>query len=113
MNPDESPRRHPHRSDGTACVIASNTHWHDAELAMRVARHSFERWRTAGQEDPAMMHAHHTHTALHEAARAIAMLIETLRAETTALITTPARSTVIHTQRNDHPIAGNAPHNSG
>jgi hypothetical protein len=36
------------------------------------------------------MHAYHTHEALHEAARAITTLIETFRAEATALITTPA-----------------------
>jgi hypothetical protein len=34
------------------------------------------------------MHAYHTHEALHEAARAITMLIETFRAEAAALITT-------------------------
>jgi hypothetical protein len=43
------------------------------------------------------MHAHHTHTALHEAARATAVLIETFRAEAAALITTPAQGST--TQR--------------
>jgi hypothetical protein len=37
------------------------------------------------------MHAYHTHTALHETARAITTLIDTVRAEAAALITTPAQ----------------------
>jgi hypothetical protein len=68
---------------------------------MKVARHSFDRWLTARDEDipsPAIMHAYHTHVALHEAARVITMLIETFRVEAAALITTPARGTDIHTQ---------------
>jgi hypothetical protein len=32
-------------------VIAANTQWRDAELALKVARHSFERWLVAGHED--------------------------------------------------------------
>jgi hypothetical protein len=67
---------------------------------MKVARHSFEGWFVASHEDPpsaALMHAHHTHTALHEAARATAVLIETFRAEAAALITTPAQGST--TQR--------------
>jgi hypothetical protein len=61
---------------------------------MKVARHSFERWLVADHEDtptPVLMHACHTHEALHEAARAIAVLIETFCAEAAALITTPAQ----------------------
>jgi hypothetical protein len=45
------------------------------------------------------MHAYHTHEALHEAARAITVLIDTFRAEAAALITAPARGTDIPTQR--------------
>ena len=76
----------------------TNTQWHDAELALKMARHSYDRWRIAGHEDarsPASMHAYHTHDALHEAAHAITMLIETFRAQAAALITTPAPGTGI------------------
>jgi hypothetical protein len=93
MNHDDSPRPSPSQNGGTTRVIAANTQWHDAELALKVARHSFERWLVAGHDDTpslALMHAYHTHEALHEAARAITMLAETVRAETAALITTPA-----------------------
>jgi len=102
MNQDDSLRQHPTQSDGTTRAIAVSAQWHDAELAMKVARHSFERWLAAGHKDTpslATMHAYHTHTALHEAARAIAMLIETFRVEVIALITTPAPNTDIPTQR--------------
>ena len=91
----------PPQSDSTTRAIA-NMQWHDAELAMTVARHSLERWLAAGHKDTpsaATMHAYHAHTALHEAARAITVLIETFRAEATALITTPAHGTGIPTQR--------------
>jgi hypothetical protein len=74
-------------------VVAANTQWHDAELALKVARHSFDRWLLAGHQDTpslATMHAHHTHVALHEAARAITTLIDTVHAQTAPLITTPA-----------------------
>jgi hypothetical protein len=83
MKQDGSPRQHPAQSGGTS-AIAANTQWHDAELAMKVARNSYERWLAAGHNDtpsPAIMHAYHTHTALREAARVITVLIETLRAE--------------------------------
>jgi hypothetical protein len=53
-----------------------------AELALTVARHSFDRWFVAGHQDTpslAIMHAHHTHVALHEAARAITMLVDTVQ----------------------------------
>ena len=76
--------------------------WHDAELAMKLARHSFERWFTASDQDTpslAMIHAHHTRTAVHEAARAITTLINTLDAEAPKPITTPARDTNISTPR--------------
>jgi hypothetical protein len=101
MNHDDSPRQHRIQSNGTTGAIAVSTQWHDAELAMKVARHSFDRWLTAGHEDTpslAIMHAYRTHTALHEAARAITMLIETFRVEAAALITTPAQGTDIPTQ---------------
>jgi hypothetical protein len=51
------------------------------------------------------MHAYHTHVALHEAARVIAMLIETFRLEANAQITTQAPG--IPTQRGDEPIVEN------
>jgi hypothetical protein len=92
MNHDDSPRPPPAHNGGTG-VITANTQWHDAELALKVARHSFDRWLVAGHDDTwslALMHAYHTHEALHEAARAITLLIETVRAETAALVTTPA-----------------------
>ena len=69
---------------------------------MKVARYSFDRWLTAGDEytpSLAIRHAYHTHTALHEAARVITMLIETFRVEAAVLITTPARGTDIPTPR--------------
>ncbi len=97
MNEDDSPRQSPTQSDGSTRAIAADLQWHDAELALKVARHCFERWLLLGPEDtspPATMHAYHTHTALHEAARVIAMLIETFRAEAGALITAPPRGTV-------------------
>jgi hypothetical protein len=106
MNHDESPPHHPTHSDATTRAITANTQWHDAELALKVARHSYQRWLTAGHEDtpsPAVMHAYHTHEALHEAARAITALIDTFRVEATALITTPARGTDIPTQRRASP----------
>jgi hypothetical protein len=98
MNHDDPPRRHPAHGDDATGAIATSRQWHDAELAMKVARHSFESWLIAGHEDtPSLdiMHAYHTHTALHEAARAITTLIETFRVETAALITSPAHGTDI------------------
>jgi hypothetical protein len=102
MNHDDSPRQYPTQSNGATGGIAASTQWHDAELAMKVARHNFDRWLTADHGDTsplAVMHAYHTHTALHEAARAITMLIETFRVEAAALITTPVRGTDVPTQR--------------
>lgn len=99
---DNSPRQHPTQRDGTTRTSTANMQWHDAELAMRVARHSFDSWRAAGHDDtssPAVMHAYHTHTALHEAARVITVLIETFRVEATTLIATPVHGTDIPTQR--------------
>jgi hypothetical protein len=92
MNHSGSPRQSPARSDGTTPAITASAQWHDAELAMKVARHSFDRWLTAGHDHTpslALMHAYHTHTALHEAARSIATLIEIFRAEANALSITP------------------------
>jgi hypothetical protein len=83
MSQDGSPRHHSTPSGDTTRGIAASTQWHDVELAMKVARHSLEGWLVAGQEDTpsaALMHACHTHTALCEAARATAVLIETFRA---------------------------------
>jgi hypothetical protein len=95
INHDQFPRHHRVHSDATTPVIAARQ-WHDAELAMKLARHSFERWFTASDQDTpslAIIHAHHTRTALHEAARAITTLINTLDTEEPELITTPARDT--------------------
>jgi hypothetical protein len=72
MHHNDSPRPHPTQNGHTTRVITANTQWHDAELALKVAGHSFERWLVAGHEDTpslATMHAHHTHEALGEAAR--------------------------------------------
>jgi hypothetical protein len=95
MNQNGSSRHHPTQSGGdTTRGIAASRQWHDAELAMKMARQSFERWLVADHENtpsPALMHACHTHEALHEAARATAALIETFRAEAAALISTPAQ----------------------
>ena len=51
MDQDNSPPQHPTESDGRTRVIAANLQWHDAELALKVARHCFERWRVAGPQD--------------------------------------------------------------
>lgn len=82
VNQDDAPRRHPAHGDDTTGAITTSGQWHDAELAMKVARHSFDSWLVAGHEDTpslALRHACHTHAALHEAARGIAALIETFR----------------------------------
>jgi hypothetical protein len=58
--------------------------WQAADIAMNVARRYFEAWLHSNHKDtPAMarLHAYHTHEALHEATRAIGMLIETLSAQ--------------------------------
>jgi anti-anti-sigma factor len=69
---------------GTACL----QHWQDAQLALDVARRCFEAWRQAGGDQTAIRHARHTHEALHEASRAIAVLMEAFRV---AVVTGPAR----------------------
>ncbi|MGH3830751.1 MAG: hypothetical protein ACRDRS_09940 [Pseudonocardiaceae bacterium] len=102
MNHNDSPGRRLAQSDGTTRAITASRQWHDVELAVKVARHSFDRWLTADHEDiPSLttMHAHHTRTAVHEAARAITTLINTLQTQETELITTPARNTDESTQR--------------
>lgn len=102
MNYDDVPRRHPAQGDDAAGAIAMSRQWHDAELAMKVARRSFDSWLVAGHQDTpslAIRRAFHTHTALHEAARAIATLIETFRVEAAALITSPVQGTDIPAQR--------------
>jgi predicted RecB family nuclease len=71
--------------------------WRDAELALKVARHNYERWAAAGREDtpsPAIMHAYYTHEALDEAARAITTLIDTFRSEAAASPTTAAHTNI-------------------
>lgn len=100
-NHDQSPRHHRVHSDATTPVIAARQ-WHDAELAMKQARHSFNRWFTTSDQDTpslAIIHAHHTRTALHQAAHAITTLINTLETQTPQPITTPARDTTISTPR--------------
>jgi hypothetical protein len=102
MNQNGPPRRHPAQGDDATGAITTSTQWHDAELAMKVARHSFDSWLVAGHEDTpslALRHAYHTHTALHEAARAITALIDTFRVEAAALITSPAHDTDTPAQR--------------
>lgn len=84
MNQNGSSRHHLAESDGATRAIAASRQWHDVELALKVARHSFERWLVADHEDPpspAVMHAYHTHETLHEAARVITVLIEFFRVE--------------------------------
>ena len=101
MNQDDSPRPHPYQTGGTTRVIAANMLWHDAELALKVARHNYERWVAAGHEDTrssAIMDAYYTHEALDEAARAITMLIDTFRTEAAASPTTPAHGIDIPTR---------------
>jgi hypothetical protein len=98
MNHDDSQRHHPAQSHAIPRASAASSQWYDAELAMKLARHSFEGWLAAGHDDAsssAMRHAYCTHEALHEAARAITLLIETIRAEAATLITTPAHDTHI------------------
>jgi hypothetical protein len=93
MTQDDCPRHHRAQDGGTTPVIAANTQWHDAELALEMVRHSYDRWLITGGKDtrsPTIMHASHTHDALHEAAPAITTLIKTFRAQAAALITTPA-----------------------
>jgi hypothetical protein len=101
MNQDDCPRHHPAQSRGTTRATVASSQWHDAELAMKLARHSFDRWRAAGYEEAsssAQRHVYCTHEALHEAARAITMLIDTIRVEVAALITTPAQDLGIPAQ---------------
>lgn len=104
MNHDQSPRQHPAQSGATTPVIATSAmrQWQDAELAMKVARDSFDRWLAAtGQDAPslALLHAYQTRTAVHKAAHAIATLVSTLNAEAAELITSPARDTHIPSPR--------------
>jgi hypothetical protein len=106
MNQDGSRGQDPAQSGGTVRRIAASTQWHDAELAMKVARHSFERWVVAGHEETpslAVLHAYHTHTALREAARATAVLIETFRVEAATLITTRRRARTSPPSADDQP----------
>src|SRR3978361_2151404 len=44
MNPDDPLGPDPYQTGGTTRVSAANMHWHDAELALKVARHHDERW---------------------------------------------------------------------
>ena len=63
LNRDDCPRHHPAHDGGTTSMITANTQWHDAELALKMARHSYDRWLITGGKDtrsPAIMHAYHT-----------------------------------------------------
>ena len=51
MTQDDSRRHHPAQSHAIACATAASSQWYDAELAMKLARHSFEGWLAAGHED--------------------------------------------------------------
>jgi hypothetical protein len=95
MNHNGSSQHRLAPSHNTTGVIAADVAWHDVELALTVARHSYDRWLTAVQDTPSLatMHAYHTHEALHEAAHARTTLIDTFRAEAAALITTPVPDT--------------------
>ncbi|MGH3826799.1 MAG: hypothetical protein ACRDQX_06450 [Pseudonocardiaceae bacterium] len=102
MNQDDSPRRHLAQSDGTTRAVTVSRQWHDVELAVKAARHSFDRWVTADQDDTpflATMHARHARTAAHEAERAITNLIDTLHTQEMEPSNTPARNTENPTQR--------------
>lgn len=51
-------------------MTAANTQCHDAELALKMALHSYDRCLVADGDDTrstAMMHAYHAHEALQEA----------------------------------------------
>ncbi len=111
MDQDNSAPQHSTQRDASTRVIAANLQWHDAELALKVARHCFERWRVAGPQNTTT-HAYHTHMALHEAARIITLLIKIFRVEANALVTVPARGADIPTQRSDHPMVENLPASS-
>jgi hypothetical protein len=94
MNHDDPPRRPPAHGDDATGAITTSRQWHDAELAIKVARRSFDSWLIAVHQDTpslAIRHAYHTHTALHEAARAITALIDTFRVQAAALITSPTQ----------------------
>jgi hypothetical protein len=49
MNHNGSPPHHLAHSDGTTGVVAANAQWHDADLALKVARHSYDRWLVDGR----------------------------------------------------------------
>jgi hypothetical protein len=60
MTQDHCLRHHRAHNGGTTPVIAANTQWHAAELALKMARHSYDRWLITGGKDtrsPAIMHA--------------------------------------------------------
>jgi hypothetical protein len=63
VNPDDAPRRPPAHGDDATGAITTSRRWHDAELAMKVARHSFDSWLIAGHQDtPALALRHACHT---------------------------------------------------
>jgi hypothetical protein len=43
MNHDDSPSHHPTQSDDTTPGVTANTQCHNAELALKVARRSYQR----------------------------------------------------------------------
>lgn len=91
MEQGNSLPRHPQgqHDDLTNPEVLAGVRWQDAEIAMSVARRCFQRWlQTDHADNPTMarLHAFHTHEALHEAARTIGILIETLRVEEAAMV---------------------------
>lgn len=103
MNQDESARPHPARNGGGPRVVAVTGQWDGAELALKVARHNYEGWLAVGQQEEsrvsAAMRAYATHEALHQAACAIAVLIDTFRTEAAALIATRSPGGEVSTPR--------------
>jgi len=94
------PRHRPAQREHTnRAVIACLQQWQDAELAMNVARRCFEGWRQAGREETppsvATRHTCHTHEALHEALRAIALVIEMFRVKVMTRASTLAESPLL------------------
>jgi hypothetical protein len=110
MNPHKLSQLHCAPQDTTTRAITATRQWHDAQLAMTQAQHSFDKWRAASDEltpSLALMHAHHTRAAVDKAARALTTLIETLTTETTTPI--PPQRTNRPTNADKIPEALNCP----
>lgn len=76
------PAQHPQGQhelvDGKVLALCQ---WQDADMAMNAARHHFEVWLHSDTPAVFRLYAYRTHEALHEATRAIDVLVETLRVE--------------------------------